>query len=94
MADVPETVAAILLTGHGGLEKLEYREDVPVPQAGPGEVVIQVAAAGVNNTDINTRFGWYSKRITEGTKAAGGNESPETDLQYWCCLFGQTERGP
>lgn len=52
---IPEKMAAVLLTGHGGIEKLEYRTDVPVPQPGHGEVLIQVAAAGVNNTDINTR---------------------------------------
>ncbi|WP_256727333.1 alcohol dehydrogenase catalytic domain-containing protein, partial [Streptomyces acidiscabies] len=57
----PTTMAAVLLTGHGGLEKLEYRTDVPVPRPGKGEVLIQVAAAGINNTDVNTRIGWYSK---------------------------------
>ena len=54
-------MAAVLLTGHGGLDKLEYRTDVAVPRPGPGEVLIRVRAAGVNNTDINTRIGWYSK---------------------------------
>ncbi|MEE8364412.1 MAG: alcohol dehydrogenase, partial [Gammaproteobacteria bacterium] len=52
---VPDKMAAVVLTGHGGLDKLEYREDVPVPQPGPSEVLIRVGAAGVNNTDINTR---------------------------------------
>jgi NADPH:quinone reductase-like Zn-dependent oxidoreductase len=49
---------AVVTTGHGGYEKLEYRE-VPVPQLGQGEVLLQVLAAGINNTDINTRLGWY-----------------------------------
>ena len=35
----------VLLKGHGGFEKLEYREDILVPVAGPGEVLIRVAAA-------------------------------------------------
>jgi len=35
---------------------------VPIPSPGDNEVLIRVAAAGVNNTDINTRIGWYSKR--------------------------------
>lgn len=64
-------MAAILLTGHGGLEKLEYRTDVPVPRPKKGEVLIQVAAAGINNTDVNTRIGWYSKVITSGTGEGG-----------------------
>jgi NADPH:quinone reductase-like Zn-dependent oxidoreductase len=53
--DIPTTMAAVLLTGHGGIEMLEYREDVAVPVPGPDEVLIRVGAAGVNNTDINTR---------------------------------------
>ena len=67
MTTIPSTMAAVLLTGHGGLDMLEYREDVPVPDPAPGEVLIRVAAAGVNNTDINTRIGWYSKKVTGAT---------------------------
>lgn len=64
-------MAAAVLTGHGGLDKLEYRTDVPVPIPRADEVLIRVAAAGVNNTDINTRLGWYSKRV-EGATETGG----------------------
>ncbi len=60
-------MTAVLLTGHGGFEKLEYRQDVPVPVPGTGEVLIRVRACGVNNTDINTRIGWYSKSVTTGS---------------------------
>jgi NADPH:quinone reductase-like Zn-dependent oxidoreductase len=63
---------AVLLKGHGGFEQLEYREDVPTPTPRPGEVLIRVAAAGVNNTDINTRTAWYSRSVTDGTTAQGG----------------------
>jgi len=52
---------AVLLRGHGGFEQLEYREDVPVPAPAAGEVLIRIGGAAVNNTDINTRVGWYSK---------------------------------
>lgn len=62
---------AVHLTGHGGFEKLEYRTDVPVPSVGPNDVLIRVGAAGVNNTDVNTRIGWYSKSVTSGTDAGG-----------------------
>jgi NADPH:quinone reductase-like Zn-dependent oxidoreductase len=62
---------AVLLKGHGGFEQLEYREDVPLPVPRAGEVLIRVAAAGVNNTDINTRTAWYSRSVTEGTTAQG-----------------------
>ncbi len=47
------TMKAVVTTGNGGYDKLEYR-DVPVPTLGPGEVLLQVLAAGVNNTEINT----------------------------------------
>ena len=57
---IPETMTAALLTAHGGPECLEVRHDVPVPTPGPGEVLVRVLAAGVNNTDVNTRVGWYS----------------------------------
>ena len=43
------------------MDMLEYREDVPLPEPQAGEVLIRVGAAGINNTDINTRIGWYSR---------------------------------
>lgn len=69
--DLPDTMTAVLLTGHGGFDKLEIRRDVPVPRPGDGEVLIRIAAAGVNNTDINTRIGWYSKAVSGDTSAGG-----------------------
>jgi hypothetical protein len=35
---IPETMSAVLLTGHGGLDRLQFRTDVPVPRPGIGEV--------------------------------------------------------
>lgn len=60
------TMRAVLLTGHGGYDMLDVRDDVPVPVPAPGEVLIKVAAAAVNNTDINTRIGWYASDGDEG----------------------------
>ncbi|WP_431297867.1 alcohol dehydrogenase family protein [Tabrizicola sp. BL-A-41-H6] len=57
---------AVVTTGTGGYEKLDYKR-VPKPVAGPREVLLKVLAAGVNNTDINTRLGWYSSSVTQGT---------------------------
>src|SRR5688500_118910 len=67
-------MTAVLLTGHGGYERLQLRDDVPIPVAGPNEVLIRVRAAGLNNTDMNTRIGWYSKIIKGSTadSASGG----------------------
>jgi NADPH:quinone reductase-like Zn-dependent oxidoreductase len=58
---------AVVLMGHGGPDMLSYREDWPRPEPGPGEVLIQVQACGLNNTDINTRTGWYSRAVNSGT---------------------------
>ena len=52
------TMLAVVTTGNGGLDKLEYRE-VRRPQPGEGEALVRVLAAGVNATDVNTRVGWY-----------------------------------
>jgi NADPH:quinone reductase-like Zn-dependent oxidoreductase len=67
---LPSTMQAVILTGHGGPDKLELRSDWPVPRCGEDEVLIRVGAAGVNNTDINTRTGWYSKAVTGDTAAS------------------------
>ena len=72
---------AVLLTGHGGFDRLVLRDDMPVPHPGGGEVLIRVGAAGVNNTDINTRIGWYSKAVGEPTEkgAVGGIDKAGDD---------------
>lgn len=68
-----EQMWAVVTTGTGGYEKLEYRL-APKPAPGPGKVVLKVLAAGVNNTEINTRLGWYSSSVTEGTQATSDDD--------------------
>lgn len=80
MADtIPNRMTAVQLIGHGGLEKLQVRNDVPTPRPGRGEVLIRVMAAGVNNTDINTRIGWYSKQVVDATDSGGAEGFAEVD---------------
>lgn len=55
----PDTMHAVVLTGHGGLDMLEYRDDVPVPQPAWDEVLLEVSACGMNNTDVWVRQGAY-----------------------------------
>ena len=62
-------MSAILTTGHGGFEVLEFRNDVKVPMPKSDQVLIKVLGAGVNNTDINTRTAWYSKSVTGETNS-------------------------
>ena len=47
---------AVVLTGYGGVEKLELRE-VAEPRPGPGEVKVRVAASSVNPIDWKLRNG-------------------------------------
>src|SRR5215208_7130623 len=67
---------AVLLTGHGGLEKLEYREDVPTPEPAETEVLIAVDAAGINNTDIWTREGDYGTEEDPATTSGWRRGNP------------------
>ena len=79
------TMKAVVTSGNGGLDMLAYR-DVPVPRPGLGEVLLRVLAAGVNNTEINTRLGWYSASVTAGTQSvaeAGQEDAPAADDGGW-----------
>src|SRR5581483_5948774 len=55
---LPTTMKAIVASGKGGPEVLILR-DVPVPELRENEVLIKVAAAGVNRPDIVQRQGSY-----------------------------------
>jgi NADPH:quinone reductase-like Zn-dependent oxidoreductase len=56
-----DLINAVLLTGHGSPEKLVYTQ-VPKPYPEAGEVLIQIGACSVNNTDLNARTGWYTAK--------------------------------
>jgi len=44
---------ALTISAHGGLEQLEYRDDVPEPQlAGPHDVRVRIEAAALNHLDL------------------------------------------
>jgi NADPH:quinone reductase-like Zn-dependent oxidoreductase len=64
---------AVLLTGHGDIDKLVFREDVPVPVPGAEQVLLKIGACGLNNTDVNTRTSWYSKSDEAEDAAWGGS---------------------
>lgn len=49
---------AVVIRGPGGVDKLAL-EDRPVRDPGPGEVLVQVAACGLNRADILQRRGFY-----------------------------------
>lgn len=67
---------AIVTTGNGGYDRLLYCDARrPMPQK--GEVLIRVLAAGMNNTEINTRLGWYSSTVRTGTQDAASAEQTD-----------------
>ena len=74
--DLRKTMKAVITIGNGGYDKLQCRV-VRRPILESGEVLLQVLAAGVNNTEINTRIGWYSSSVTTGTEDAAVAEEQQ-----------------
>jgi NADPH:quinone reductase-like Zn-dependent oxidoreductase len=91
---------AVLLTGHGGPEMLQYGE-APDPAAGPGEIVVDVHAASINAADYKVRLGGggYSNlkfphilgRDFSGVVSALG--AGVTDFKIGDAVFGVTDQG-
>ncbi len=76
---LPETMAAMVTMGHGGLDQMVWHENWPCPRPSAGQVMIRVGACGLNNTDVNTRSGWYSKAVSDATKSEGYDQVSEED---------------
>lgn len=55
---IPATMQAIAISEPGGPEVLVPKQ-IPTPEAGPGEVLIKVVAAGINRPDVMQRIGLY-----------------------------------
>lgn len=56
---IPDTMAAMLLTGHGDIDQLVYHPNVRTPKPARGEVLVKVTATAKNNTDRKAREGLY-----------------------------------
>lgn len=82
MQTIPKTMRAMVLTGHGDLDKLVFHTSWPAPVPAQGQVLIRVRACGLNNTDINTRSGWYSKAVSEAT-TGDAHETIDSDDPTW-----------
>ena len=67
------TGPALVVTAHGGTDVLAV-EDRPAPEPGAGEVLVEVAAAGVNFLDVYQREGVYPTK----PPFVGGNEGAGT----------------
>lgn len=58
MASTPQTMTAVAISTPGGPDVLKP-VDLPTPKAGAGQILVQVAAAGVNRPDVQQRIGAY-----------------------------------
>ncbi len=85
---MPETMRAMLLTGHGGVDKLVLDEHWPVPVAGPGEVLAKVGACGINNTDIWVREGAYGSSDDPDEVASFGDSPLQFPLIQGADIVG------
>ncbi|MGR3503486.1 alcohol dehydrogenase family protein [Pseudaestuariivita sp.] len=79
---LPPTMQAMVTMGHGDLDQMVFHTDWPRPEPAAGEVLIEVGACGLNNTDVNTRTGWYSKAVTEAT-TGGAYETVHDEDPTW-----------
>ena len=82
MTEIPQTMKAFVLTGHGGMDKLVFHDNWPVPEPGPEDVLIKVLACGLNNTDVNTRTGWYSRAV-RGATSDTSDDTPQSEDPSW-----------
>jgi len=94
---------AIRIERYGGPEVLLF-QDVPIPDPGPGEVLVRVAFAGINFMDVHTRQGKYANSrtypvripVTLGMEGAGNivRVGPGVDAWHagervaWCLAWG------
>lgn len=79
---LPATMNAMVTMGHGDIDQMVFHPDWPRPEPAAGEVLIRVGACGLNNTDVNTRSGWYSKTVSEAT-TGGAFETVGQDDPTW-----------
>lgn len=76
------TMKAMVTMGHGDLDQMVWHEDWPRPSPAADEVLIRVKACGLNNTDVNTRSGWYSKTVSDAT-TGGAFDNVGQDDPTW-----------
>ncbi|MDP7150161.1 MAG: alcohol dehydrogenase family protein [Paracoccaceae bacterium] len=82
MNEIPKTMKAMVTMAHGDLDQMVLHTDWPTPAPAAGEVLIRVKACGLNNTDVNTRTGWYSKAVTDRT-TGGAYDTVNEDDPTW-----------
>lgn len=76
---LPKKMRAMVTMGHGDIDQMVMHDDWPRSEPQAGEVLVRVGACGLNNTDVNTRSGWYSKTVTDATTGTGFEEVGDDD---------------
>ena len=76
---IPSTMHAMVTMGHGNIDQMVWHEDWRRPEPADDEVLVRVGACGLNNTDVNTRSGWYSKTVTDATTGGAFDNLGEDD---------------
>jgi NADPH2:quinone reductase len=86
MSNLPARMTVIAIRAPGGPEVL-VPEERPMPQAGPEEILVKVAAAGVNRPDVMQRMGHYPppKGVTDipGLELAGEVVALGPNVRRW-----------
>ena len=80
--ELPKQMNAMVTMGHGDIDKMVWHEEWTRPEPGADDVLVKVGACGLNNTDVNTRSGWYSKAVTEETTGSGFDVDGESDPSW------------
>ena len=71
-----KTHMAVVTLGVGDYSQLSYKPVTTPLDMVPGKELIKVLSCGLNNTDLNTRVGWYSKDADNPTGYGGDKPSP------------------
>ena len=86
MASTPQTMTAVAISTPGGPDVLKSVE-MPTPKPGAGQVLVKVAAAGVNRPDVQQRIGAYppppGHSTLPGLEIAGEVAETGPDVTRW-----------
>jgi NADPH:quinone reductase-like Zn-dependent oxidoreductase len=87
----PSAMRAAVTSGFGGVDRLEVRDDVPLPRPAAGEVLVEVGACCCNNSDIWLREGAYGREDDPQAQAGWlrGVEPPRFPLIQGADIVGR-----
>ncbi|MGC1302816.1 MAG: NAD(P)H-quinone oxidoreductase [Caulobacteraceae bacterium] len=98
MSDTPHAITAIVVEGGKGPPEALKPQTIPTPRPAPGQILVRVAAAGVNRPDLLQRRGAYAPPPgapdTLGLEIAGEVAALGADVSRWrpgdrvCALLG------